>query len=176
MLIYDALKKDHEKIKPLLKELVESAKADEDTRERIIQEIRDELIPHARAEEAVFYNSLRTIDGAKELIVHGYGEHMEAEAVLRSLQAMEVVNADWTKLAVKLKDDLEHHIKEEEEVIFEAAKQVLAVEEAQMMAVAFEQMKPEIRQGSFMQNTLDLIANVMPQRFSEPLRNLIHRQ
>jgi hemerythrin-like domain-containing protein len=175
MLIYEALKNDHDKLKPLLKELVASAKADEGTRERIIQEIRDEIIPHSRAEEAVFYNSLREIDGTKELVVHGYAEHMEAETILRSLQAMEVVNADWTKLAKKLKEDLEHHISEEENEIFPAAKQVLAKEEAEMMAVAFEQMKPEVREGSFMQNTLDLIANVMPQRFSEPLRNFIHR-
>lgn len=175
MLIYDALKKDHDKLKPLLAELIEVAKADKSTRDRVIEQIRDELIPHARAEEAVFYNSLREIDDTRDLVVHGYTEHAEAEAMLRGLQAMEVVNADWTKLATKLKEAIEHHIRDEEGEIFSAAKQVLAVEEAQMMAQAFEQMKPEIREGSFVQNTLDLIANVMPLRFAQPLRNFLHR-
>jgi len=175
MLIYDVLKNDHDELKVLLDRLVHSADADEKTRGRIIEQIRDQLVPHARAEEAVFYNSLRTIDEAKELVSEGYQEHMEAETLLRTLQAMEGVNADWTKTAQKLKDAVEHHIEEEEGEIFDAAKQLLAVEEAEMMAQAFEQMKPEVREGGFMQNTLDLIANVMPQRFSAPLRGFIHR-
>lgn len=175
MLIYDALKKDHEKLKPLLNELIESAKADEKIRVRIIAQIRDELIPHARAEEAVFYNSLRTIDGAKELVAHSYAEHLEAETILRSLQAMEIVNADWTKLAMKLKEGILHHIEEEEGRVFEGAKKVLAVEEAQMMAQAFEKMKPEIRDSGFIENTMDLVVNMMPQRFAEPLRNFMHK-
>jgi hemerythrin-like domain-containing protein len=175
MLIYDALKKDHDTLKPLLERLVNSADADAPTRKKLIEQIRDELIPHARAEEAVFYNSLRTIDGAKELVAHGYTEHMEAEAMLRTLQAMEMVDANWTKVAKKLKDGIEHHIEEEEGKIFTAAKQVLAEEEAEVMADVFETMKPEIREGGFVSNTMEMIVNMMPVRFSEPLRAFLHR-
>lgn len=175
MLIYEALKKDHDKVKDLLERLVHSADADDHARKNLIKQIRDELVPHARAEEAVFYNSLRTIDEAKELVSHGYQEHMEAETLLRTLQGMEGIGADWTKTAKKLKEAVEHHIEDEEGKIFSAAKQLLVDEEAEMMAQAFEQMKPEVRDGGFMQNTLDMIANVMPDRFSAPLRGLIHR-
>jgi hemerythrin superfamily protein len=174
MLIYEALKKDHEKLKPLLQKLVDASKEDAETRAEIIEKVRDELIPHSRAEEAVFYNSLRTIDGAKELAAHGYTEHLAAETMLRSLQAMDAVDVKWTETAKKLKKALEHHIAEEEGEIFTAAKAVLIDEEARMMAVAFEQMKPEIREGSFLQSTLDLVANMMPQRFAAPLRNFIY--
>jgi hemerythrin superfamily protein len=175
MLIYEALKKDHDALKPLLDRLVQSADADDATRMALIGQIRDELVPHSRAEEAVFYNSLRSIDETKDLVMHGYAEHMEAETMLRALQGQEAIKADWTTTAQKLRDALLHHIEEEEGRIFESARQVLADEEAVAMAEAFEQMKPEVREGGFMQNTLDLIANVMPQRFATPLRNFLHK-
>src|SRR5438105_4888777 len=124
MLIYDALKKDHDKIKTLLAKLVDSSEKDKESRDTLIAEIRDELIPHARAEEAVFYNSLRSIDIAKDIVKHSYTEHMEAEGLLRTLQGMEKLDMDWTKTADKLKKAVEHHITEEESKIFTAAKQL----------------------------------------------------
>jgi hemerythrin superfamily protein len=175
MLIYQALKKDHDKLKPLLATLVKSSTADEETRAKLIAKIRDELIPHSRAEEAIFYNSLRTIEGTKALVAHSYTEHLEAEALLRSLQTMDAMNIEWKKTAQKLKTALEHHIAEEEGRIFPAAKLVLMDEEARLMAQAFEQMKPEILEGSFLQSTLDFIVNVMPTRFANQLRDFIHR-
>ncbi len=175
MLIYDALKKDHDKVKELLATLVTSSQADEDTRTSLIQKIRDELVPHARAEEAVFYNSLRSIEPAKDLVKNAYGEHLEAESLLRTLQGMEAADMNWKKTALKLKEAVEHHIREEEGSVFSAAKQLLIEEEARMMGEAFERMKPEIREGSFVQNTVEMVANMMPERFAKPLRSFIYR-
>ncbi|MCM2282759.1 MAG: hemerythrin domain-containing protein [Bdellovibrionaceae bacterium] len=172
MLIYDALKKDHDKVKEMIDRLVHSADADDNTRSGLIRQIRDALLPHARAEEAVLYNSLRSINETKDVVKHSYAEHLEIEGYLRSLQAMQGVGADWTKTVQKLQQALLHHIQEEEGRVFTAARQVLAEDEARMMGQAFEQMKPEVREGGFMQNTLDLIANVMPERFAAPLRSL----
>ena len=170
MQIYEALKKDHEELRSLLNELVSLSENDESRGSELIKQIRDELIPHARAEESVFYNSMRSLDAAKEIVMDGYKEHMEAETLLRSLQAMDKINADWTSTAKKLREDLEHHIKEEEGKIFNVAKQLFTDEEATMMCEAFEKLKPEVREEGFMQNTLDLIANVMPPRFASSIR------
>ena len=175
-LIYDVLKKDHDKVKGLLSKLVAlPADTDGDEREQLINDIRDELVPHARAEEAVFYNSLRQIEGAKEVVAHGYEEHVMAETLLRSLQVADKIDAGWRQTAKKLQSALEHHIEEEEGKIFDTARQVLIDEEARLMAQAFEQMKPEIREGGFMQNTIDMVANMMPTRFAATLRGFTSR-
>lgn len=173
--IYDALKKDHRKVEGLLERLVHSADADDATRTSLIEQIRDELIPHARAEEAVFYNSLSTIPEAKGLIRHGYAEHMEAETLLRTLQGLNSVNAEWTTVAKKLRDGILHHIEEEEGEIFTAAQQLLVEEEVVLMAEAFEELKVKIGDGGMITSTLELIANMMPERFATPLRNFIHK-
>lgn len=166
MLIYEALKKDHEKVKSLLNELL-MLDVEADGREDLINQIRDELIPHSRAEEAVFYNSLREIDAAKDIVMHGYQEHIMAETLLRTLQTKEMVNADWKATAQKLKDALEHHIAEEEGKIFNVAKELISEEEAMRFGEAFEAMKPEIKEEGFMGTTVDLIKNLMPPRFTK---------
>lgn len=170
MQIYEALRKDHVKVKELMDRLVSLSEGQEDLAKELTAQVEAELIPHARAEESVFYNSLRSIDAAKDLVWHGYEEHMEAEALLRTLQAANAVDADFRTTARKLRSALNHHIEEEEGKIFNAAHQLLTMEEAEMMGEAFEEMKPEVRSGSVLQSTLDLVANMMPVRFAAPLR------
>lgn len=175
MQIYDVLKQDHDKLKVLLTELVASADADEGQRKELINKIRDELIPHSRAEEAVFYNSLRDLDEEKGLATHGYKEHMEAETLLRSLQTMEAFDANWRNTAQKLKDAIENHVREEETDFFAAGKRVFDEKEAEMMAQAFEQLKPEVQEQGIMGNAIDMVANMMPDRLAEKIRDYNHR-
>lgn len=171
MQIYDVLKKDHDKIKELLNELIALPDEDRSRRAGLISQIRDELIPHARAEEAIFYNSIRTMKSDTAEIWHGYKEHLEAEALLRTLQSKENLGGDWRSTAEKLKKALEHHIEEEEVDLFFAARQVISPQEAEQMGTAFKRMKPEIREEGLMGTTLDLIANMMPPRFTKTFRS-----
>lgn len=170
MLIYETLKKDHDKVKSLLNELVMLGENDKDRSSQLIEEIKDELVPHSRAEESVFYNSIRAIDSAKDVVLHSFEEHMEAESLLRTLQAMDKINADWKNTAQKLKKAVEHHIQEEEGRVFNVAQQLFTQDEARMMSEAFEKLKPEVREEGFMRQTLDMVANIMPPRFAASLR------
>lgn len=172
MTIYDALKKDHEKVKQLLNQLVMSEGSPAEERSDLIAQIRDELIPHARAEESVFYNSLRSLDQAKDIVMHGYGEHIEAETLLRTLQAKDKVDMEWKSTAAKLRTAVTHHIDEEETKIFNVAKQLFTNQEATMMAEAFEALKPEIKEEGLMQTSIELITNLMPQRFVPALKSI----
>jgi len=172
MTIYDALKTDHRKVQSLLAQLVALGKDEVDRAKEVTQQIKEELVPHSRAEEAVFYNSIRSVnlDKAKSLAWHGYEEHMAAEAMLRTLSGLEIIDAGWTALAKKLQAALLHHIQEEEKELFSAAQQLFTAEEAEAMADAFEKMKPHVRDGSLIKSSLDLIANMLPGRLAAPLR------
>ena len=169
MKIYSALKKDHEKVETLLKKLIES----EETQDwkKLIDEIRDELIPHSRAEEALFYNPIRETEHGKSLILHAYTEHAMAETELRTLQAMESIDIKWTLLAKKLRKDLLHHIEEEEGKVFSAAKIIFSDEEAEKIGTAFEQLKPFVKKQSFVGTSMDLITNILPERLRKNFRS-----
>ena len=170
MNIYKALHADHEKVKELLTELVSLGENDEADRGDLIERIRDEIIPHARAEESVLYNSMRALDGDKKVVFHGYQEHMEAEALLRTLQVADKIDMGWKATAQKLKESLEHHIQEEEEDIFAEARELFSAEEAEMLGQAFESIKPQIRDESFVKNSMDMVMNMLPLRVSALLR------
>src|SRR5687768_16330420 len=94
MEIYEVLKSDHEELKGLLNDLI-ALKDDDDYRYVLIEEIRNALVPHSRAEESVFYNTLRAVNADKKVVFHGYQEHMEAETLLRTLQVMDKMNMGW---------------------------------------------------------------------------------
>ena len=169
MRIYEALKKDHDKVKGLLADLIDGEN-DEKACKVLVSQIRDELIPHSRAEEAVFYNSLREIAQSRKIAMHGYTEHLEAETLLRALQAVEGFGAKGLGLAKKLQHSLQHHIAEEEGEIFAAAKQLFLDQEAEQMGEAFEKMKPGIKKESIIGTTWEMVVNLMPERLRNGFR------
>lgn len=169
--IYEALKKDHLEVKELLSELLALDK-DDDYRMVLIEQIEKALIPHARAEESVFYNTIRAVNSDNSKVMHSYREHMEAESLLRMLQVKDKADFDWKETAIKLKDSLEHHIEEEENTIFAVARSIFTPQEAAMMTDAFEQLKAEVGKEGFMKTSFDMVVNLLPPRFVDKIRNL----
>jgi len=175
MNIYDTLSAEHRQFEKLLDRLVKSSKAGTEEWKTILDELRRDVVSHAHAEEAVFYNSLREENQSAGLVVHSYAEHATTEAELRTLGGAKLIDANWTSLMEKLSKDLRHHIQEEESKIFDAARQVFTDEEAEMMGQAFERMKQETMKGgdSMVSSTLDLIANVLPPRMAGGFRKRV---
>lgn len=181
MLIYEVLEKDHFKIKALVEELMRVGENNEVRRAKlVIEEIRDELIPHSRAEEAIFYNALGSTEQAQPLILHhGFQEHIEAETLLRNLQThlqtKDVIDAEWKLLARKFKKTIETHIEEEESETFAMARELISENEAQMMAAAFEELKPHVAKEGILKEALDLVVHLMPPRYAATLRTMVLR-
>lgn len=172
MQIYESLKKDHDTVKQLLSQLISLNESETKQRSVLVAQIRDELIPHSRAEEAVFYNSMRLLDETKSLAMHGYREHLEAETLLRTLQLLDATNLSWKETAYKLKESLEHHIEEEEGEMFAAAQGLFTAEEAVVLDEVFKKMKPEIKEEGLMMNTLEMVKNMMPPRLTDAISDL----
>lgn len=171
MLIYEILKKEHEEVKNMLAELI-SLKQDDEYRFVLVEEIKNALIPHARAEEATFYNTIRAVDADKSIVAHGYKEHMEAESLLRLLQVKDKTNLDWKATALKLQDALEHHISEEEGKIFTEAQKIFSQAEAESIGDAFLKLKPSFEGDGIVKNTVDMVINMLPTRLADSIRGL----
>lgn len=172
MLIYDELQKDHRQILSTLDQLIASDNDGPETWGPLVQQLRDVLIPHARAEEAILYNSLRDMDATRGAVDHSYAEHAQAEAVLRSLQVTGSMNVTWLSAARALREALAHHIEEEETTVFAAAQLAFSPQEAADMGHAFVMMKPAVRDEGLLGTTLDMIANLLPERLRDSVRKL----
>lgn len=169
MQIYDILKQDHEEVKALLNDLI-ALKDDDEYRFVLVAEIKSALIPHSRAEEASFYNTLRAVDADKSIVAHGFQEHMEAEGLLRLLEAKDKVNFDWKATAKKLNEALNHHIQEEETKIFTEARKMFSDEEAETIGKTFTSLKPKyVNDGAF-KSAADFVINMLPPRLANSIR------
>jgi hypothetical protein len=115
-------------------------------------------------------SSFRIRESDPSIILHAYGEHAMAETELRTLQAMKSIDFNWTTLAKKLREDLIHHVKEEESKVFSAAKKIFSDEEALMIGKAFAQLKPAIKEQSLAGTTLDLVENLLPRKYAAGFR------
>src|SRR5688572_7961599 len=128
--IYDVLKEDHKLLKQWLKELeAEIAAAEvegvEPTETATFDIFAKYLNAHSKAEERVFYARLKTDGETKESVLEGEVEHAALEKLLNELEAMTRESKDWNARFMVLKEMLEHHIEEEESVLFKKAKHVL---------------------------------------------------
>jgi hemerythrin superfamily protein len=176
MEIYEILKSDHEELKQLLNDLV-VLKDDDDYRYVLIEEIRNALVPHSRAEESVLYNTLRAVNADKKMIFHGFQEHLEAETLLRTLQVMDTMNLGWRRVAQKLLAVVSHHIEAEEDEVFSEARKVFTSQEAVAMGEAFNELKPKVMEEGFLKSTADMVINLLPPRLADSIRNFgqIHK-
>ena len=55
---FQMLKKDHAELKEILGQLEETKESAPKKREQLFQKLREELVPHMKAEESTFYPSL----------------------------------------------------------------------------------------------------------------------
>ncbi|MFW7379997.1 MAG: hemerythrin domain-containing protein [Oligoflexus sp.] len=173
MTIYQSLKKDHDHIKVLLSSLVKATEKGQHT-EKLLEQIEEELVPHSRAEEAIFYNTIREeTDDAKLMMADSFREHAQAETLLRTLKGLETIGVEWKKAAEQLKDAVEHHIAEEETEVFAKAKEILTTEESQQLAKAFEQTKQEFKQQGNLKNIVQMVGNMLPKRFADRIRDTL---
>jgi len=169
MTIYEALSHDHRHFEKILDRLHRSCKQGGEGWKDQLDQLRAGLIPHAHAEEAVFYNALREADESKGVIAHSYAEHLMAETELRGLEALKVFDQTSLTLVEKLRSDLHHHIEEEEGRVFKAARRVFSDEEAAQIGAAFLRLKDEMAgtAESVTASNIALIANLLPPRLKK---------
>lgn len=141
--IYEILKKDHRLVKELLKKLEKTDESSGDVRIELLTELKENLLPHSRAEEQVLYEALKDCDvkEADEKAFEGYEEHAVADHLIQELEATQTEDKRWGALMVVLKENLEHHIEEEEGEFFKKAREAFDSDTAKEMATNFVSLK-----------------------------------
>jgi len=80
----------------------------------------------------------------KYLLAEAKEEHVQGENMLQELAKMDDTTIEWTGKVTVLKENTEHHLREEEEEMFVQAKKILKDGEAEKMAIAFIEGKKEL--------------------------------
>lgn len=137
------LKNDHDRVKDLLDRLEKTTERGEKTRQELFATIKGELTVHEAIEEEIFYPALKEHPKAKELVLEGYEEHHVVDTVMAELEGLDVSDETWGAKATVMKENVEHHIEEEEGPMFKAVRQSFSAEELEELGARMEQRKLE---------------------------------
>jgi hemerythrin-like domain-containing protein len=139
----ELLREDHRKVKKLLDELESTTERGVKTRQELYTKIRSELTVHEIIEEEIFYPTLKEHPKAKEIVLEGYEEHNVVDTLMGELDALAFDDERWGPVAKVMKENIEHHIEEEEGEMFDQARQVLGDEELEELGARMEARKEE---------------------------------
>jgi hypothetical protein len=144
--LLDTLKKEHDEVKSLLSELQDAETSAQ--RKALVKKIKLALVPHTKAEEKVLYDAVIAVrDKEVQTDGHeGYIEHELASKTLQKLGAIANATSPEHKAAAKvLKELVEHHIDEEENNIWDDAKDNFSDEKRMQMNVAYLTAKARVK-------------------------------
>ena len=108
----EMLKQDHRKVEALFDQF---ESADDDQKERLVEQICSELIIHTRLEEEIFYPACREAGVESEKMDESQVEHDGAKMLINDLLEADSDTPYFEAKVSVLKEMIRHHVEEEEE-------------------------------------------------------------
>jgi hemerythrin superfamily protein len=141
----ELLKQDHVKVKKLMEEIDSTTERGVKTREELFGRFKREMTVHERIEEEVFYPRLTEQAKTKDIALEGYEEHHVVDLVMAELADVAYDDEHWAAKFTVMKENVEHHIEEEEGEMFKLARQALESDELEELGERMESMKKELQ-------------------------------
>ena len=139
---FELLKEDHRKVAQLMEQLENiQGGGDRKGQKDLFRQIKEELEVHSQIEEAIFYPALQVETETEEITREAYEEHKLVKTILNELEKMPVEDPQWMARFTVLRENVEHHVEEEEEEMFSKAHEVLNELELSEIAQEMEQEK-----------------------------------
>jgi iron-sulfur cluster repair protein YtfE (RIC family) len=123
------LETDHRRFEDLLKRGAETTARAVKGRTDLLDTLTAELNLHELIEEQVLYPALESRGQARDIVLEGYQEHHVADVLINELHALRKDDEQWGAKFKVLKESIEHHIEEEERLMFPTARGVLSRDE-----------------------------------------------
>ncbi|MDX9990583.1 MAG: hemerythrin domain-containing protein [Anaerolineales bacterium] len=142
---FQLLKKEHKTIMDILDQLEDTEEAKK--REELFQKLKEELLPHMRAEESTFYEPLLAKKDTRDVALEGTEEHHASDLVFKELEKMPKDKDEWAAKLTVFKEMVEHHIKEEEGTMFTVTEIVLTDEKIQAIMKDFKAEKKKLQEN-----------------------------
>lgn len=137
------LEADHRLFEDLLKQGEETTERAVTRRTELLARLSAELNVHELLEEKILYPALKAHSEARDVVLEGYQEHHVADLIVRELQGLATDDEKWGAKFKVLKENIEHHIEEEEGKMFRAARGVLSRDELQELGSQMKALKAE---------------------------------
>jgi hemerythrin superfamily protein len=127
----DLLTEQHRALEKLMKATLESRESR--SRSTAFAHVGDDLTKHLTSEENVFYPAIRS-DDTEDILLESLEEHLSLKRLIADLLALEATAETWEAKFKVLKEQTEHHHKEEEQKLFPKVRN--AMDAAALLALA----------------------------------------
>ena len=120
----ELLEADHRKVEALFDQYEEAKEDEDEGREEIAKRVCAELTVHAQLEEELFYPWLRENldEDEMEMVEEAMVEHASAKDLIAQIEGASGVDDTYDAKVKVLSEYVKHHVKEEEDEIFEAVR------------------------------------------------------
>jgi hypothetical protein len=138
------LETDHRRFEQLLEEGEKTTERAAKGRREILRALKSELTVHEAIEEQIFYPALEPHPEARKTAIEGFEEHHVADGILKELEEVATSNEKWAAKFKVLKENVTHHITEEERMLFPIARGVLDREELLALGARMRALRAEL--------------------------------
>jgi hemerythrin superfamily protein len=144
------LKKDHRMVRGLLWTLERAGNSGAAVRRPLFRQLRTQLVLHAEAEEEIVYPVVRALNGFNSGVDvdEAYREHDEMKVLLDQLESLDPNSSHYEQQIQELTRKVEHHIDEEESMVFPLLKQNISVEEQERLGYRIREKKAKLRENT----------------------------
>jgi hemerythrin superfamily protein len=121
------LKSDHATVKKMFEKEGKLTKKDSQKKASLFNQIKAALEVHAAVEEEIFYPAVKQArsEHVKDEVREAYEEHKQIKSLLAQVSSITPEDETYDMKIKVLKEDVEHHVKEEEGEMFPDAKRFL---------------------------------------------------
>ncbi len=137
------LEQQHRQVEELFEKFEKASDGAKKTRQQLCKQISDQLAIHAEIEEKIFYTA--TKDARTEELLHeAVEEHLSAKRIIADLVEQEPEDEVLEAKMKVLKEQVEHHVDEEEKELFPKVKKLLDAERLEELGEEMQEMAEEL--------------------------------
>jgi hemerythrin superfamily protein len=143
--VLGVIKDEHDEVKNLFKEFDRVIDRDKSRAKMISDEITTSLLAHTKLEEDIVYPTLKKQD--ESLFYEANEEHHVADVLINEIRQMSIEDPAYAAKMEVLRTNVEHHVEEEEDEMFDQLKK-LDNDVLDQMAEQWKSMKPKQMQAA----------------------------
>jgi hemerythrin superfamily protein len=132
------LESQHREVEALFSKIEKATSTHE--KAKLFAQLADDLAMHAAIEEHQFYPAVRA-KRTEDILLESLEEHVGIKRVIADLLAISASDESFDAKIKVLKEQVEHHVEEEETDLFPKSKKVLDSQEMEALGAALEDEK-----------------------------------
>jgi len=134
----EMLKEQHREVETLFKTFEELGENAAKRKQAVFEKIADALAMHATIEEKHFYPAVKA-KRTEDILLEALEEHLGIKRVIADLLKIDSSDETFDAKVKVLKEQVEHHVEEEESDLFPKAKKVLGKPELTAIAATMQE-------------------------------------